>query len=117
MRKLVFYSFVLMFCVALPLRLSATIYGRITGVVHDPQHRPVQDVSVVLKATTSDYTQTAQTNSDGEFTFQAVPIGDYSVTVSKSGFASRNRYGDLDHCGLLGRGNRKHRLGYTHQPG
>ncbi|MGD0307326.1 MAG: carboxypeptidase regulatory-like domain-containing protein, partial [Candidatus Acidiferrales bacterium] len=88
MRKLIFYSFVLVFCVALPLRLSATIYGRITGVVHDPQHRPVQDASVILKASTSDYTQTTHTNADGEFTFQAVPIGDYSITVTKSGFTS-----------------------------
>lgn len=88
MRKLIFYSFVLVFCVALPLRLSATIYGRITGVVHDPQHRPVQDASVILKASTSDYTQTTDTNADGEFTFQAVPIGDYSITVTKSGFTS-----------------------------
>ncbi|MGB8835633.1 MAG: carboxypeptidase-like regulatory domain-containing protein, partial [Candidatus Acidiferrales bacterium] len=74
MRKLVVYLFAFLLCIAAPLSLRATIYGRITGIVHDPQHRPVQDASVVLKSTTSDYTKTTQTNADGEFAFQAVPI-------------------------------------------
>lgn len=84
MRKLFVYSFIFILCVALPAR--ATIFGRISGVVHDPQHRPVQAATVTLKSATSDYTQTTQTNADGEFTFQAVPIGDYNVTVTQSGF-------------------------------
>ncbi|MFZ0084032.1 MAG: TonB-dependent receptor [Candidatus Acidiferrales bacterium] len=88
MRKLVVYLFAFLLCIAAPLSLRATIYGRITGIVHDPQHRPVQDASVVLKSTTSDYTKTTQTNADGEFAFQAVPIGDYSITVSQPGFGT-----------------------------
>jgi outer membrane cobalamin receptor len=87
-RKLVVYLFAFMLCIAAPSSLRATIYGRITGIVHDPQHRPVQNASVVLKSSTSDYTKTIQTNADGEFTFQAVPIGDYSVTVSQPGFGT-----------------------------
>ncbi len=88
MRKLVVYIFVLVFCLSVVSGVRATIFGRVTGIVHDPQHRPIADASVVLKSTTSDYSLTTQTNADGEFTFQAVPIGDYSVTVSQSKFAS-----------------------------
>src|SRR5208282_6737752 len=65
----------------------ATIFGTVRGVVHDPQHRPVIDAAVKLKSATSDWTQTAQTDQDGAFSFSAVPVGDYLVTVTKSGFA------------------------------
>jgi outer membrane cobalamin receptor len=80
--------FACLLCITAPSSLRATIYGRITGIVHDPQHRPVQNASVVLKSTTSDYTKDTQTNDDGEFTFQAIPIGDYSITVSQPGFGT-----------------------------
>lgn len=87
MRKFVIL-FACLLCITASSSLHATIYGRITGIVHDPQHRPVQNASVVLKSTTSDYTKDTQTNDDGEFTFQAIPIGDYSVTVSQPGFGT-----------------------------
>src|SRR5580700_9819218 len=65
----------------------ATIFGTVRGVVHDPQHRPVAGASVKLKSATSDWTQTTLTDQDGSFSFSAVPVGDYLVTVTKSGFA------------------------------
>ena len=61
-------------------------FGKIQGIVHDPQHRPIAGATVVLKATTSDYTQTTQTDADGQFEFSAVTVGDYTVTVSQPGF-------------------------------
>jgi hypothetical protein len=69
------------------LPAGATVFGSVHGVVHDPQHRPVSGVQVILKSATSDWSQTAQTNGDGEFTFNTVPIGDYRVTVTQGGFA------------------------------
>jgi hypothetical protein len=64
----------------------ATIFGGVRGIVHDPQHRPVSGATVLLKSATSDWSQTTQTDADGEFAFAAVPLGDYEVTVSQSGF-------------------------------
>ncbi|HXN52702.1 MAG TPA: TonB-dependent receptor [Candidatus Acidoferrum sp.] len=69
----------------------ATIFGTVRGIVHDPQHRPVADATVTLKARTSDYTQTMQTDVEGGFHFDAVPIGEYSVTVSQAGFATQQQ--------------------------
>jgi hypothetical protein len=54
--------------------------------VHDPQHRPVAAASVKLQATTSDWSQTAQTDDNGEFSFTAVPVGDYKIIVAQSKF-------------------------------
>jgi len=65
----------------------AGIFGTVRGIVHDPQHRPVADISVVLKAETSDYNQTTQSDADGEFHFDNVPVGQYTLTVTKEGFS------------------------------
>jgi outer membrane cobalamin receptor len=85
MRKLVFFLFVAA-CLISGVSLHATIFGKIQGIVHDPQHRPVAGASVKLQAITSDWNQSTQTNQDGEFTFTAVPVGDYRITVTLAGF-------------------------------
>src|SRR5579862_7715704 len=69
-----------------PAPAQAEIFGTVHGIVHDPQHRPVQDVAVDLKAQRSDWVQHQKTNDNGEFDFSAVPLGEYSVTVTMSGF-------------------------------
>src|SRR5271156_4081874 len=68
--------------------LHAAIFGRIQGIVHDPQHRPVAGASVKLEAITSDWSQTTQTNESGEFSFATVPVGDYKITVAQAKFAT-----------------------------
>ncbi len=73
-------------CVAAPS--WATVFGTVRGIVHDPLHRPLAGASVKLKSATSDWSQTAQSGQDGAFSFLAVPLGDYLVTVTKTGFAS-----------------------------
>jgi outer membrane cobalamin receptor len=65
----------------------ATVFGTVRGIVHDPQHRPVSGSEVALKARSSDYTQKMQTDVNGEFHFDAVPLGAYTVTVTDAAFA------------------------------
>jgi carboxypeptidase family protein/TonB-dependent receptor-like protein len=65
----------------------ANIYGAVRGVVHDPQHRPVQGAMVMLRANSSDWAKTATTDANGEFQINAVPLGDYSIAVASPGFA------------------------------
>lgn len=66
----------------------ATVFGTVRGIVHDPQHRPVSDIKIILKARASDYAQTAQTDSAGQFHFDAVPLGEYEVAISDSTFVA-----------------------------
>jgi len=66
----------------------ATVFGTIRGIVHDPQHRPLPHALVKLKSATSDWSQSTETSDDGEFSFPAVPLGDYSVSVTALGFNS-----------------------------
>jgi hypothetical protein len=65
----------------------ATIFGSVRGIIHDPQHRPIQGAKVTLRARSSDWAKNATTDSNGEFEFNAVPIGDYSINVTNVGFA------------------------------
>jgi len=68
-----------------------TVFGTVRGVVHDPQHRPVADASVTIKSATSDWSQSTQSDTDGAFSFTAVPLGDYVVSVAKTGFADERQ--------------------------
>lgn len=71
--------------------LSASVLGTLRGIVHDPSHRPVADSEVVLKAVDSDFSRTTKTNADGDFEFDAVPLGEYTVSVSKAGFSAQQQ--------------------------
>jgi hypothetical protein len=64
----------------------ATIFGSVRGVVHDPQHRPIQGAHLTLKTQNSDWTESQDSDENGEFQFSSVPIGNYTVTVSLPGF-------------------------------
>src|SRR5438093_259976 len=66
----------------------ATVFGAVRGIVHDPQHRPVSDIPVVLKARASEFTLTTRTDDAGQFHFDAVPLGEYTVAVSDSNFTA-----------------------------
>jgi outer membrane receptor protein involved in Fe transport len=65
----------------------ANDYGAVRGVVHDPQHRPIQNAMVMLKTKSSDWTKSVTTDATGEFQFNAVALGEYSVSVASQGFA------------------------------
>jgi outer membrane receptor protein involved in Fe transport len=69
----------------------ATIFGTVSGLIHDPQHRPVQGAQVTLQATDSAWTKSVTSDDAGEFRFDVVPLGEYKVTVELAGFASQEQ--------------------------
>src|SRR5437763_15707336 len=66
---------------------AATIFGSVRGLVHDPQHRPVQGAQIVIRAQGSQWTQTVTSDERGQFQINAVPAGLYLISVSAPGFA------------------------------
>jgi hypothetical protein len=68
------------------LAALANDYGAIRGVVHDPQHRPVQGAMVMLRAKSSDWAKSVTTDAAGEFQFNAVVLGEYAISVASQGF-------------------------------
>jgi hypothetical protein len=77
-------SFLVFLFIALPA--LATIFGTVRGIVHDPQHRPISGTMVTLKAKSSDWSKNTSTDTNGEFVFNAVPIGEYSISAASAGF-------------------------------
>src|SRR6202166_2947300 len=80
--------FVVLYLVVVVSISNATIFGSVRGVVHDSQHRPILDVQISLKAKDSAFTLTTQTDVNGDFHFDAVPVAEYVITASKADFAS-----------------------------
>ena len=80
-------SFVLLSAIA----AFATIFGSVRGIIHDPQHRPVQGAKVVLRSTTSEWKQETLTNDNGAFLFTAVPVGIYEASTTKEGFTAESK--------------------------
>src|SRR5229473_2777549 len=83
-RVLLFVLFVLSFADA----SLATVFGTVRGIVHDPQHRPVSGIEVILKANASEFTLNARTDDAGQFHFDAVPLGEYTVAISDANFVA-----------------------------
>jgi outer membrane receptor protein involved in Fe transport len=75
------------FAFFLPAVMWAAVFGTARGVVHDPDHRPVEGAQVEVKSSSSDYAGQATTGADGIFEAGALPVGAYIVTVRKDGFA------------------------------
>jgi len=71
--------------------LSATIFSSFTGLIHDPQHRPVQGAKVKVWANSSNWSQTTTSDASGQFRFDSVPLGTYTVEVDAEGFAPQTQ--------------------------
>jgi outer membrane receptor protein involved in Fe transport len=85
------FIFLAVICACTSVPAFATIFGSVRGVVHDPQHRPIQGAHLTLKAQDSDWRQAQDSNEDGEFVFTSVPIGNYTVTVQSKGFEQQSQ--------------------------
>ena len=79
-------EFCLLLCLLPASVVRATVFSQLTGVVHDPQHRPLPGAHIALAAANSAYTQSADSNSEGAFALLNVPLGDYTVTITHAGF-------------------------------
>src|SRR6267154_3440025 len=64
----------------------ASVFGSVRGIVHDPQHRPVENAMVMLRSQTSEWSTSASTDATGQFIFNGVSLGEYTVTVVAPSF-------------------------------
>lgn len=75
---------------ALILAVSAvhgqTFRGAINGTVVDPSGAAIADATVVATDTATNVAHSSTTTGDGQFSFQDLPLGTYTVTVTASGF-------------------------------
>src|SRR5215470_4984124 len=88
-------------CVMLSGDLSASIFGSITGLIHDPGHRPVQGAKATIWSNTTKWTATATSDATGQFRFDNVALGNYTVEVDAVGFAPQTQQMTLASDGEL----------------
>jgi hypothetical protein len=55
--------------------------------VIDPQQSPIAAAKITLLSRTSSFSRASQTDGVGNFSFRAVPIGEYTVAVESGGFS------------------------------
>jgi Carboxypeptidase regulatory-like domain len=72
------------------LAVAQNFRGGIVGSVTDPTGAALPGVQVTSVATSTNTTYRTVTSSAGEFSFSDLPLGDYTVSVSASGFAAEN---------------------------
>jgi Carboxypeptidase regulatory-like domain len=72
---------------------AQVVGGTIGGTVHDSSGRLVSGATVVVRQLETGATRTLTTGLDGRFSAPSVPVGDYAVTVSQSGFQSAEQSG------------------------
>jgi hypothetical protein len=75
----------LLLLIALPLA-AQTYRGGIGGTVLDPSGAAVPNARVVLKSADTGAVRETYTTSGGEYVFQDLQLGTYTLTVSASGF-------------------------------
>jgi hypothetical protein len=65
---------------------AQTFRGAINGTVTDPSGAVVAGATVKATNTGTGIAQTSSTTSDGQYSFQDLPLGTYSIAVTASGF-------------------------------
>lgn len=112
-RKLFFVCILSMLvCAALPLAAWAQqTLGSINGTVTDKSNAIIIGAQVTAKNLGTGLTVTATTQNDGSFNIVDLPIGNYSVTISKQGFKTET------HTQILVQGNRATTVNATLQTG
>jgi hypothetical protein len=76
-------------CVVLAQVNTATVYGNLT----DPAGASVPNAQIDLKNTGTDAILRTVSNAVGEFSFSAVPVGNYELSVQAQGFRPEIRSG------------------------
>src|SRR5215468_4743688 len=65
------------FAVVLSASPPPTIFGNVRGIVHDPTDHSIPGAQVAIRSRTSNWTQSATSDAEGAFEFNAVPVGEY----------------------------------------
>jgi hypothetical protein len=71
----------------------ADVGGKITGAVKDPSGAVIPGATVVAVNTATGARQTTVTNDEGLYTFPVLPVGQYEIDVTATGFRPHRQTG------------------------
>ncbi len=82
-------------CLAALVFCVPAIAATLRGVVHDPQHRPVQGAQIVIRGVSLAQPLSLLSDANGEFQTDAVQPGAYTVFISAVGFEDLQQQVDV----------------------
>ena len=90
-RSAVVLATALLFALSLNIKpaQAQTVTGNITGIVTDPSGAAVAGATVTARNVRTGVQSEATTNGSGVYSIRFLPIGQYEVTVTASGFATQ----------------------------
>ena len=91
LHKIPYLAFALLLTLFVAVGARAQSTGSITGTVSDSSGAAIPDAAVTLTNTGTTQSRTVQTNASGLFSFPDLPIGAYTMQISKAGFATQKR--------------------------
>ena len=77
-----------LFILGMSVAAHAAVVGSVHGLIHDPQHRPVQDAMVMIKAKNSDWAATVNSDSGEISPLTPYPSGNTRL-LSRASDSSR----------------------------
>jgi Carboxypeptidase regulatory-like domain/TonB dependent receptor len=93
-RRLVFVLLLLLVALFNPATQAQTFRGGIAGTVVDSSGAVVPNAKLSIVSLDTGFTRVSQSTSSGDFAFQDLPLGHYSLTVDAEGFA-RNKVDNI----------------------
>jgi len=84
------FVFLLLFAAGLILQAQINT-ANLSGLVTDPTGAVLANVTVSVSNSATGYSRTARTDGAGLYAFQELPIGQYSLRVTQSGFDTVNK--------------------------
>lgn len=88
MRRRIAFPLLVLACLALagPAWADGTQTGSIAGTIRDASGAPLPGAMINAKSVKSGFTRDTVSAANGTYTLRLLPIGDYAVTVSLTGF-------------------------------
>src|SRR6266404_6398577 len=91
-------AFVLCCALLIALSCSSALHAQVTtaavrGTVTDDQKAAVTGATVVITNIGTGYSRTMQSGSDGEYSFQELPLGTYRINATHAGFKGQTQTG------------------------
>src|SRR5262245_42923224 len=81
---------------------TQAINGSIRGHITDPSGAAVPEAKVTVSNNETGFTRAADSGAEGYFVFPNLPLGSYTVTISKTGFDTQKRTGIILDAGTEG---------------
>src|ERR1700733_10134985 len=85
-RRVFLLALLMLGCVVVPAGHAQQTLGTLSGTVTDRTGATVANSTIILIDDQTAATRTATSNGAGNYSFQALPIGTYTLTISAAGF-------------------------------